>query len=108
VIKSGGEWISSLDLEDIAGRADGVVEVAAVGLADAKWGERPVLVVTLRAGVDAGEAEVSIRAAVLRAIDAGRLSRWAMPDRIVVMPALPRTSVGKLDKKALRATLTGG
>ncbi len=108
VIKSGGEWISSLDLEDIAGRADGVVEVAAVGLADAKWGERPVLVVTLRAGVDAGEAEVSIRAAVLQAIDAGRLSRWAMPDRIVVMPALPRTSVGKLDKKALRATLTGG
>ncbi len=105
VIKSGGEWISSLDLEDIAGRAEGVLETAAIGVADTKWGERPVLAVTIGQGVDAAAAEGAIRARVTEAIETGRLSRWAMPDRIVFMPALPRTSVGKLDKKALRATL---
>jgi fatty-acyl-CoA synthase len=105
VIKSGGEWISSLDLEDITGRAEGVLEAAAIGVADAKWGERPLLVVRLAPGADEASSEQSIRDEVTRAIEAGRLSRWAMPDRIVFMPALPRTSVGKLDKKALRVTL---
>ena len=99
VIKSGGEWISSLQLEDIVSRCDGVAEVAAIGVADQRWGERPLLIV-VRANPELRAEQVlaSIRAEV----DSGRLSKWALPVRVEFIEGLPRTSVGKLDKKALR------
>ena len=99
VIKSGGEWISSLQLEDIVSRCDGVAEVAAIGVADQRWGERPLLIV-VRANPELSAEQVlaSIRAEV----DSGRLSKWALPERVEFIEGLPRTSVGKLDKKALR------
>lgn len=101
-IKSGGEWISSLDLESIGSQVEGVAELAAIGLPDARWGERPCLVVVARAGAEAGVA-AALQAAIAAAIAAGHLPNWAAPDRIELVSALPRTSVGKIDKKKMRA-----
>lgn len=101
VIKTGGEWVSSLELENLASTVPGVAEAAAIGVPDAKWGERPVLFLAVS---DAAEkVESAIRSAFADAVASGALSKWAAPDRIVVLPSLPKTSVGKLDKKALRA-----
>jgi fatty-acyl-CoA synthase len=102
VIKSGGEWVSSLDLEGLASRVAGVGEVAAVGLPDERWGERPCLAVTLVAGADGAAVDAGIRAVMKDCVESGRLPKWAMPDRIEVLDALPKTSVGKLDKKRMR------
>ncbi len=100
VIKTGGEWISSLDLEDIIGGHPAVSEVAVIGVADEKWGERPLALVVLREGApdDAG----AILGSVLDHAARGVISKYAVPDRIVFVSELARTSVGKLDKKALR------
>ena len=101
VIKSGGEWISSIELEDIVSRCEGVAEAAAIGIPDARWGERPlVLVVPEDPKRPPGEA--TIRATIQAAADGGHINRWAVPDRIVVVDALDKTSVGKIDKKRLR------
>ena len=102
VIKSGGEWISSIELEDIVSRCDGVAEAAAVGVADARWGERP-LVLVVPDDPERPPEEAAVRAAIREAADRGRISPWAVPDRIVLVDALDRTSVGKIDKKRLRA-----
>jgi fatty-acyl-CoA synthase len=100
LIKSGGEWISSLALEAALLEAPGVVDVAVVGVPHERWQERPVAVVVPEArGVDPD--------AVLAALD-GRVPRWWCPDRVEVVDALPRTSVGKIDKRRLRARLDGG
>lgn len=107
VIKSGGEWISSLQLEDIVSTVPGLAEVAAVGVPDDRWGERPVLVVACRAEDEAAVAQ-GIRAAIAAAIARGNLPGWAAPDRIDRVDALPKTSVGKIDKKAIRAGVAGG
>jgi len=101
VIKSGGEWISSLELESIVSRCDGVSEVAAFGVPDPQWGERPMLVI-----VRAAEPELSVNEIqdVIRAqVDSGRLSKWAVPERVEFVDSLPKTSVGKMDKKVMRA-----
>jgi len=101
VIKSGGEWISSLELEDIVSRCEGVGEVAAFGIPDDRWGERPmVVVVKSESGLDVE----MVQAAVKEEVEKGRLSKWAIPDRVEFVDALPKTSVGKMDKKVLRAT----
>ncbi len=99
VIKSGGEWISSLELEDIVSRCQGVGEVAAFGIPDERWGERPIVVVVK--SNDQLDAE-SIRSVVQLEVDQGRLSKWAIPERIEFVESLPKTSVGKMDKKVLR------
>ena len=101
VIKSGGEWISSIEIEDIVSRCEGVAEAAAIGVPDARWGERP-LVLVVPADPEHPPEEAAIRAAIREAADAGRINRWAVPDRIVPVGALERTSVGKIDKKRLR------
>ena len=107
VIKSGGEWISSLDLENIASVVPGVAEVAAIGLPDPKWGERPCLVIATRPGIAPATVEAGVRAAVAQAVAGGHLSQWAHPDRVEFVEALPKTSVGKLDKKVMRARYAG-
>lgn len=103
VIKSGGEWVSSLTLESLASTVPGVREVAAVGVPDERWGERPVLVAVIE-----GEVEAAIRARLLAAVAAGDLPKWAVPDRVLRVAAIPKTSVGKLDKKVIRAMLAAG
>jgi fatty-acyl-CoA synthase len=106
VIKTGGEWISSIELENLIGEVPGVLECAVIGIPDAKWGERPMVFVVLRPGADkAAEAMAAcIRDHLLGYVDAQRLSRYAVPeaDRIEFVAEIPRTSVGKLDKKLLR------
>lgn len=106
-IKSGGEWISSLALEAIGSGVEGVAEVAAIGLPDARWGERPCLVAVAKPGAEAGAVTAGLMEAVAAAIRAGHLPGWAHPDRIELVEALPRTSVGKLDKKRMRVQFAG-
>ena len=98
VIKSGGEWISSLELEDIALSCEGISEAAAIGVPDEKWGERPLLlVVATQSGQDLTSAQTIFENLVTK----GVLSEWAIPV-IKNVDAIPKTSVGKIDKKKLR------
>ena len=101
VIKTGGEWISSLDLEGLILQHDGVAECAVVGVEDQKWGERPVALVVKGGEVD----EDAIKELVSQYADKGVISRYGIPDRVVFVDELPRTSVGKLDKKKMRAEM---
>jgi fatty-acyl-CoA synthase len=102
VIKSGGEWISSLDLENLISQHPAVLEAAAIGVRDEKWGERPVLYVVLKPGQAGTVAPEELRRFMAAFADQGKLPRYAVPDRFELVEALPKTSVGKLDKKRLR------
>ncbi len=104
VVKTGGEWVSSLDIEDIILRLPGVAEVAVVGVPDDKWGERPVALVVARAGSQA-PSEQAVRDHVAEHAGRGIVSRYAVPDRVHFIDSMPKTSVGKLDKKVIRARL---
>jgi fatty-acyl-CoA synthase len=102
VIKSGGEWISSLEIEDILSQYPGVSEVAVIGVPDEKWGERPVALIVARPS-DAGKiTEDAIKAYVASYADKGVISKWAVPSRVRFIDMLDKTSVGKLDKKLMR------
>jgi len=97
LIKSGGEWISSVDMESDIMSMPQVVEAAVVAIPDPKWQERPLACVVPRDGAAITIEE--IRAHLL----SRRWARWQLPDRLALLAAIPRTSVGKFDKKALRA-----
>jgi acyl-CoA synthetase (AMP-forming)/AMP-acid ligase II len=101
VIKSGGEWISSLQLEELLGKHPGVAEVAVVGVPDARWGERPLAIVVPRA-VGSGTLETELLQLVQQQVEATILSRFAIPDRFVIVPSIEKTSVGKINKRLLR------
>ena len=105
VIKTGGEWVSSLELENIVSQHPAVNEVAVVGVKDDKWGERPLAMVVLKAGQTATADD--IKAHVQRFADEGHISKFAVPDRVLFVDSLARTSVGKLNKKAMREQLAG-
>ena len=95
VIKSGGEWISSIDLENVAVGCPGVAEAAAIGMPHPKWDERPMLVI-----VKEDDAEVS-KDQVLAHLD-GKIAKWWMPDDIVFTDSIPHTATGKISKLELR------
>lgn len=101
VIKTGGEWLSSLALEALIAEHEAVAEVAVVGVPCPKWSERPLAVIVPSAGgtVDRDGVNGLLR----HSVDSGAISKFALLDRIELVDALPRTSVGKIDKKALRA-----
>ena len=100
VIKSGGEWISSLELEGLISQHPSVQHVAVIGIPDDKWGERPIALVV---PVDAARADAdAIESHLRNYVDQGILSRWAIPQRIEFVAAIDQTSVGKIDKKKLR------
>ncbi|MCR1805192.1 fatty acid--CoA ligase [Stenotrophomonas geniculata] len=100
VIKTGGEWISSLALEDIIALHPAVSEVAVIGIADTKWGERPLPLVVRQPGSEVTEAEIiELVAARSRS---GDISRYAIPERVSFVESIERTSVGKINKKKLR------
>ncbi|WP_298169059.1 long-chain-fatty-acid--CoA ligase [Novosphingobium sp.] len=101
VIKTGGEWIDSIHLEDLLALAEGVAQVAVIAVADAKWGERPLAVIVPKP--QAQPDIETLNAPVAAAIAAGLITRYARLDRFELVNELPRTSVGKIDKKALRA-----
>ena len=101
VIKSGGEWISSVELENHLMAHPDVAEAAVVAVPDDKWGERPLATVVLKDGKGADYEE-------LRAFLAERVARWQVPERWSVIEAVPKTSVGKFDKKVLRRQYAEG
>ena len=103
VIKSGGEWISSLALEDIVSQLDCVTEVAAIGIPDEKWGERPMVLVVPEPGHEADLSEDVVRQHVQNHAERGEITRWAIPERVAIVKSIDKTSVGKIDKKRLRA-----
>ena len=106
VIKSGGEWISSIEIEDIVSRCEGVAEASAIGIPDAQWGERP-LVLVVADDPERPPETTAIRTAIQEAAARGQINRWAVPDHIVVVDSLDKTSVGKVDKKRLRTLYAG-
>jgi len=102
VIKSGGEWVSSLDLENLISQHEAVLESAAIGVPDEKWGERPLMIVTLKPEYQGKVDEAQLKAFMKKGADEGKLPKYGVPDRYVFTDAIPKTSVGKLDKKILR------
>jgi fatty-acyl-CoA synthase len=101
VIKSGGEWISSVDLENALMAHPDVLEAAVVGIPDEKWQERPLASVVLREGA-------SVQPAELRDFLAQSVAKWQLPDAWAFIEAVPRTSVGKFDKKVIRRWYADG
>lgn len=102
VIKTGGEWVSSLALEDLISRIAGVSEVAVIGVPDATWGERPLALVVPRPGTTVEPH--AIRQQLMDLAVTGAIPSYAVPDKVVIVAALAKTSVGKLDKKTLRSS----
>lgn len=100
VIKIGGEWVSSLDLENLISAHPTVSEVAVIGIKDPKWGERPVALIVLKPDATGDEAE--IKRYMMTFADKGVISKYGVPERVLFVEALDKTSVGKLDKKVLR------
>ncbi|UFQ16747.1 MULTISPECIES: long-chain fatty acid--CoA ligase [Streptomyces] len=101
VIKSGGEWISSVELENALMSHPDVAEAAVVAVPDEKWGERPLATVVLKENATADYQ-------ALRAFLATSVAKWQLPERWAVIPAVPKTSVGKFDKKVLRKQYAAG
>ena len=103
VIKTGGEWVSSLDMEDALSQIEGVAESAVIGLPDERWGERPHALVVQKSGYEL--TVDGIKAGLQSRVERGDLHKWYVPDRIVIVPEIPKTSVGKIDKKLIRSTM---
>ncbi len=103
VIKTGGEWVSSVDLEDLIGKYEAVSEVAVVGIPDEKWTERPHAMIVLKEGQTANTAD--IQAFLQQFVESGKISKYTVPESIDFAAAIPKTSVGKIDKKKIRIDL---
>jgi fatty-acyl-CoA synthase len=101
VIKSGGEWISSVELENHLMAHPDVIEAAVIGVPDERWDERPLASVVLRPGASTGLEE-------LREFIAGRVAKWQVPERWALVTEIPKTSVGKFSKTTLRKQYADG
>jgi fatty-acyl-CoA synthase len=99
VIKSGGEWISSAELENLLAGSPDVAEVAVIGIPDEKWTERPLACVVPRNNTDP-----STLARFLH----GKVASWQVPENWTFIDEVPKTTVGKFDKKVLRARFRAG
>jgi fatty-acyl-CoA synthase len=103
VIKSGGEWIVSLELENLLSLQEDVLEAAVIGVADEKWGERPLAIVVPMAGAEGRITVEALQKHLQKYVADGVITKWAVPESYVFVEELPRTSVGKIDKKVLRS-----
>jgi fatty-acyl-CoA synthase len=108
VIKTGGEWVSSLELEDIIAHYEGVSEAAVIGIKDEKWGERPLALVVRNPKAGTPVTEDAIKAHLKLYVDRGMISKFGIPQKILFIEQLPKTSVGKIDKKVLRQNYGDG
>jgi fatty-acyl-CoA synthase len=102
VIKTGGEWVSSLQIEDLISQCAGVAEAAVIGVKDDKWGERPLALVVKRASDTNGVSEAFIKNHLKTFADKGIISKYGIPEKILFIDSIPKTSVGKVNKKELR------
>jgi fatty-acyl-CoA synthase len=102
VIKSGGEWIVSMELENLLSLHDDVLEAAVIGIPDEKWGERPLALIVPKEGAEGRLTADAMRSHLQEFVDEGAIVSWAVPDDYEFVDTLPRTSVGKIDKKVLR------
>ncbi|WP_417591531.1 long-chain-fatty-acid--CoA ligase [Parasphingorhabdus sp.] len=100
VVKSGGEWISSIEIENIAAGHEAVAIAAVVGVVHPKWDERPILLCQLKSGAEADAADI-------RQYLDGKIAKWWMPDDILFVEEIPLGPTGKIDKLAIRAGLKG-
>jgi fatty-acyl-CoA synthase len=102
VIKSGGEWISSLDLENLMSQHEAVLESAAIGIPDEKWGERPLMIITLKPEYQGKVTPQELKQFLKQFAAEGKIPKYGVPEKYEFMDSIPKTSVGKLDKKVLR------
>jgi fatty-acyl-CoA synthase len=102
VIKSGGEWVSSLDLENLLSQHEAVLESAAIGVPDEKWGERPMMIVVLKPEFNGKVTAEDLKRHMKQAAQDGKLPKYGVPDRYEFVDEIAKTSVGKLDKKLIR------
>ena len=98
VIKSGGEWISSIELENVAQKHESIQEVAVIGVNDTQWGERPIFVVVLK---DPANASEKIKQEILDFMT-GKVAKWWIPERVEFVDSIPHTATGKISKLDLR------
>jgi fatty-acyl-CoA synthase len=105
VIKSGGEWISSLEVENLLSSHEAVSESAVVGAPHPKWGERPVALVVLHEHCKSDFCVDQLLEFLKGFVAKGTISKWALPDHFAVVDEIPKTSVGKIDKKLIRNNL---
>ncbi len=99
-MKCAGEWISSVEIEGIAMQHEDVLQAAAIGVPDEKWGERPILIVAVR-------PESLVTCEDILALYTGRVAKWAVPNRIVFSDSLPVGATGKVQKGKLREIYAG-
>ena len=102
VIKTGGEWVSSLQIEDLISQCAGVAEVAVIGVKDDKWGERPLAFVVKRTPDTDGVSDTIVKNHLKTFADKGIISKYGIPEKILFIDSIPKTSVGKINKKELR------
>lgn len=103
VIKSGGEWIASLELENLLSLHEGVLETAVIGIPSQKWEERPLAIVVPRKEHKGKLTSDMLSAHLMKFVEKGVINKWAVPDEYVFVDELPKTGVGKIDKRVLRA-----
>jgi fatty-acyl-CoA synthase len=103
VIKSGGEWIVSLELENLLSLHEGVQEAAVIGMPDERWGERPLAIITPTQAYKDKLTPEALKAHLAQFVEKGVITNWSVPDQFVMVDEIPKTSVGKLDKKILRS-----
>ncbi|MEO1851196.1 MAG: fatty acid--CoA ligase, partial [Psychrobacter sp.] len=102
VIKSGGEWVSSLEVETILSFHPSVADIAVIGVPDTRWGERPLALVVLKPDY-ADTTSTDILALGHQAVERGHLPKYGVPSEVRFLSEMPKTSVGKLDKKRMRS-----
>jgi fatty-acyl-CoA synthase len=102
VIKTGGEWVSSLELEDIISQHPAVSEAAVIGVPDEKWGETPMALVVPKPAYTQTLTEEELKGFYQRFVDEGIIPKYGIPKRILIVDAIAKTSVGKLNKRELR------
>lgn len=104
VIKTGGEWISSLELESLISQHENVSQVAVVGVPDDQWGERPYAMVVPIEGTEL--THDMLKQHLMQYVESGQIAKWAIPEKVSIVVEIPKTSVGKINKKLIRERVT--
>jgi len=103
VVKSGGEWISTLTLENLINMHSKVQEVVVFAAQSEKWGERPVVLLVPKDEYKGKISEAELKEHMIQYVKEGKILKWWIPERFIFVDQIPRTSVGKFDKKAIRS-----